>query len=317
MKHWELSARLEALTAARTAAKGTLRPNGMDGPDEYIEARLAVVNLLSAEIESCEKELVRCLVDDLDGEKRGAADASGELGSIRPIRAGVIPALIRAAARYDRAGPSARRALVGMDEKALPVLIDMLSHDDDVLRCGAAWALEAFGARAKDAVPMLERLLGDRTPVRTHAAIAIWAITGCAREMAPVVAEVFRGCYDEVVYVGCGALREMGPEAAGIVPMLTAALRSADGWTREHAALALSGIGYPAAEALSALADALRDEDDGVRANACIALAEFQSLAEFADLVIATFAAGGDDPGVGTSELPPPKCCGVGQNEQA
>ncbi len=169
--------------------------------------------------------------DSYEYARCNAAEALGEIG---PEAVSAIPALATAL-EEDDSDYVAARAVEALgkigDPKAIPVLITALENEDDYVRMNAVNALEAFGPRAKAAIPALVRALKNDEANACFVAQALGAI-----------------------------------DAEGIsTPVLTAALGNEDSDMRRFAAFGLSRMGRKAGAAEKALHDGLRDTDLGAR----------------------------------------------------
>jgi HEAT repeat protein len=175
--------------------------------------------------------LIKALQDNEDTTRSNVAEALGEIG---PQAAAAIPALIETLEhdKYCFAKGNAAEALgkIG-DEKAVPLLIDALKNEDTSIRFNAIDALEAFGPKAKAAVPALIREVQSGESNAWGAAKALGAI-----------------------------------DAEGVsTPVLIDALSNEDSTLPQFALYGLKGIGRKAAAAEKALHDRLSDTEPGVR----------------------------------------------------
>jgi HEAT repeat protein len=269
------------------------------------------------------KEMAR-LVDELDDEST-ADDAGRLLGTMlactpslllavlpslipRLVRSGRMGAIIRALLRDCRT--PALRALVaslscedpvlktqivqtigqfGEEAKeVLPVLIAGLSCEDPMPRGQIAQAIGQLGREAKEALPALEPLLHDESSVRLMAAMAIWRIDARIAGIVPIIVEGLR-CAELSREAG-NCLREMGPDAAEVVPALVQLLISGkQSWERANAAVALGGMGLEAVVGIPALMSAIEDANNEVHWSAFGALRELRALARTGELVLQGF----------------------------
>ncbi len=174
------------------------------------------------------------------------------------------------------------------DEAAIPVLIDRLKHPYPLMGSKwrmnphgfIAWALGRFGPRAKDAVPVLAKVLhGKNGEARQPAA---WALSQIGKDAAPATDALVKaldyaggsGWYvkGDCRYHAARALANIGESA---VPALSKALteqKKGDAM-RRGAAMALRLLGSKAKPAVSGLIKALGDKDPLVRGEAALALA--------------------------------------------
>jgi outer membrane protein assembly factor BamB len=131
---------------------------------------------------------------------------------------------------------------------AIPVLVDLLRHERDSVRQGAADTLIDLAPHTESIQPALRRALRDPDPM----------VAGDAAR----------------------ALGALGPRAAPSVGALVETLAHEDPYVRIYAAEALASIGPGAARATAALAGALEDPVAGVRWAACEALASIGPAAQ-------------------------------------
>ncbi|WP_371776139.1 HEAT repeat domain-containing protein [Streptomyces sp. NBC_01438] len=181
--------------AARPLAGALRRRLGEVGLDEgaYDRASPLLAGLTALRAGEAAPEVLRVL--------RGAPEYRGEwlrtaalraLGSFGPAASCAVPEL-RALIR--RPGTSAATeaaetlwAVDGDASAVLPVLIEGLQADHAHERRAAASALGRLGALAEVTAPRLRALLGhEELWLRVDAAIALWEVSGRARESVPVL----------------------------------------------------------------------------------------------------------------------------------
>ncbi|MFD5428548.1 PBS lyase [Streptomyces sp. NPDC127084] len=144
-----------------------------------------------------------------------------------------LPAAPELRALLGSANPSvataAARALWAVSGDAdaaavLALLLDLLAADGPHERRSAASALGCLGPRAATAAPALRALLAARERwLRMDAAMALWRVTGEARDSLPALAAAWEeNRYGRVEVAEC--LTEMGPAAGPAVPLLRAEL---------------------------------------------------------------------------------------------
>lgn len=189
-----------------------------------------------------------------DEELRLAAIES--LGKIGTAAKATLPALEKS---LKDKNPQVRRAtlqtmgLIG--PASLPILLVALK--DNELRADAAAALGGVGRAAKDAVPILCKILQDPdVEVRRNAATALGAI---GQQTPEVIAALIQTLPDKEA--GEPAAESLGRMRRLAVKPLIEALRSEE--SRDRAALALSRIGPPAVSATTPLL-----KDDKLRVTA-------------------------------------------------
>jgi len=161
------------------------------------------------------------------------------------------------------------------EQKDLPKLCREASAGDGRAACALHRYAEKHGQRAAWLVPILRQLLSN-TETADSAAFALEAIGSAAREAVPELIQAMRR--DPENYVSepyLYALNAIGPEAREAIPALVEVL--IEGWSgeteRRVAAEMLGNFGPEAQAAVSALEEAHKDDPDkDVRAAALEAL---------------------------------------------
>jgi hypothetical protein len=166
-----------------------------------------------------------------------------------------------------------------MTKEALPVLEQTLKSEQDSGICiAAASALAAIGP---EAVPALTSALTDaeydkRWPILQ----ALGELGSAAKQAVPVLMKVLQ---DQVLHDYLGVRRgaaeslgKIGPEARAAIPALIEALKDENWTVRSAAAGALGEIGPDTWDVASALNDARNDDNQWVREAAGQALAKVQ-----------------------------------------
>jgi HEAT repeat protein len=158
--------------------------------------------------------------------------------------------------------------IVDLGERAVPLLIEALRHDDPVVRRTAVDALGQLrssfghGLDLQAAVPHLEAMLGSDTDTlaRLNAAEAIWQITG-DKKVVPDFIEALR---HEDVEVRCFAISMIGlveADPGETLRPLIEALADPNPFVRGTAATVLADHGSAAAEALPRLERFLENDE--------------------------------------------------------
>jgi outer membrane protein assembly factor BamB/HEAT repeat protein len=176
---------------------------------------------------------------------------------------------------------------------AIPLLVDLLRHESDSIRCSAidalidlaphteriqpelrralrdedsmvagdaARALGALGKRASPSVGALVNTLSHEDPyVRIYAAEALASIGPNAAKATDALAEALGDPIPGVRWAACEALGSVGPAAQSAVPQLIDALEDEFLYVRIFAAGALGSIGPKAQSAREALSAAAND----------------------------------------------------------
>ncbi|MSR57705.1 MAG: HEAT repeat domain-containing protein [Planctomycetaceae bacterium] len=113
---------------------------------------------------------------------------------------------------------------------ALPLMIDGLSHEWDLVRLESVTALSSLEAGAKLAVPELVKLLdNEKNPrIRSEALGTLGNIGPAATEALPSVLRSLADPAPLVRYSACYTLGKIGPKAKEAVPVLVSNLTSKD-----------------------------------------------------------------------------------------
>lgn len=166
---------------------------------------------------------------------------------------------------------NAVKALGGIGELAVPVLIQALSDDNPFVRLEATRVLGGIGKPAEHAVPALEKLLRDENvTIRIMAADALCNIDNSRGDT--VIPVLMQALGDEDIVIrhdAVSALARIGANTEAAVPALIVAFEDENSSVRAEAAEALARIGVPA---LPALIQALDNESSLVRGTAAYAL---------------------------------------------
>ncbi|MFJ8860085.1 HEAT repeat domain-containing protein [Streptomyces sp. NPDC102451] len=178
---------------------------------------------------------------------------------------------------YDRASPllaglTALRAGEAAEE-VLRVLRGAPEYRGEWLRTAALRALRSFGPAARCAVPELRRLtLRPGTAAATEAAEALWAVTGDADAVLPVLAEGLRAEQVHDCRAAASALGGLGRRAEAVAPRLRALLAHEELWLRVDAAIALREVSGCTGEVVPVLLSAWeKNRHVRVRVAECLA----------------------------------------------
>lgn len=114
------------------------------------------------------------------------------LGRIGPAAEAAVPALVKAL-KNEYHISTAALGLAGIGEPAVPALIDVLEHysDNYSIAWHATYALRKMGPAARDAVPVLIKVLDSKeNDVRLQAVIALKKIGSAAKDALPKLKEL-------------------------------------------------------------------------------------------------------------------------------
>ena len=201
------------------------------------------------------------------------------------IRATAEAALIQGAGR---SLPVLRRFLASGDEDlhqhtfevirqigppAIPLLVELLRHDEVSFRGFAADALIDLAPETQSIQPALRRALGDEdSMVAADAARALGALGEGATPSVRALVEALSHSEPHVRIYAAEALASIGPKAGAAAHDLAGALSDPIPGVRWAAGEALAGIGPAAQLAVPQLIEALKDEFLYVRICAAVAL---------------------------------------------
>jgi HEAT repeat protein len=147
-----------------------------------------------------------------------------------------------------------------MDYKAVvPVLIKGLRDSNLPVREMAVTSLGELGPPAKEAVPPLIALAGDKNPL-----LRMTLIRSIARIGVDAVPDLIEATKDKSPITRStvvNALGNIGPDAKAAVPALITTLQDEQFYVREAATIALGNIGPDAKAALPALEKLLGDKE--------------------------------------------------------
>jgi hypothetical protein len=189
----------------------------------------------------------------------GAFHILRELG---PAAAPAAPALLEAMTMGDtsvRIGAAAALAYIPAHAShAVPVVLEALRMESSP--DGTADLIEdlaAAGAAAGQAVPMLRDLLEhEERVVRSAAARALWKVAADTASTVPVLTEALDEVEPAYLLQSLTVIGEMGPAASSAIPRLKQLLVDVDlGITRPSVLCTLLRVGLSARDALAAIDD--------------------------------------------------------------
>lgn len=113
---------------------------------------------------------------------------------------------------------------------SLPLIIDGLSHEWDLVRLESVTALSSLGSGARAAVPELVKLLDkEKNPrIRSEALGTLGDIGSPSVEAMPAILRSLADPVPIVRYSACYGLGKIGPDAKEAVPVLAGNLKSKD-----------------------------------------------------------------------------------------
>lgn len=182
-------------------------------------------------------------------------------------------------------GSTAADALAEIGKPAVPRLCEFITKNDDMaVRQLAIRSLAKMQGDAAEALPTLERLLGDpQVKIRFEAVAAIVAVQKDPRSLSSVLGTVLSDKSPDVRAAAIRALGDLGESGSQNVPHLLKLLEDPAGrWhfytpdmampypVRHDAARALAGMGKDARVALAKLREMMTDDSDPL---VCIAAA--------------------------------------------
>ncbi|MGC5360902.1 PBS lyase [Streptomyces sp. DT24] len=178
---------------------------------------------------------------------------------------------------YDRASPLLAGLTALRAGEAAPEVLRVLrgapEYRGEWLRTAALRALRSFGPAARCAVPELRALTRrPGTVAATEAAEALWAVTGDAEAVLPVLVEGLGAGQAHDRRAAASALGALGERAAPAAPRLRALLWHDELWLRVDAAIALWEVTGKTAETVPVLLAAWeRNRHVRVRVAGCLA----------------------------------------------
>jgi HEAT repeat protein len=207
-----------------------------------------------------------------DGEERTCAEAASALVRFGKDSVPVLEACLQSPSNKCRQHAVAALGQLGADANAaLPTLEKTcLSDRDPMIRLETARALHRIGRKTKEILPVLRELLAhEEEAVRFEASLAAGDLGPAAMPLADALIERLHDANPATRRTAAVALSRQGKAVVGV---LVKALDSPRPETRQGAALALGRIGGEAKEAVPALLLRLKDESARVMVEAAEAI---------------------------------------------
>lgn len=217
------------------------------------------------------------VVESLLGSRRESVriHALLVLGKMGPAAKPTIPALLRSlddADRHVRSAAAQSVASVGQDDaRVCSALMARLDTEDRDL---VIRPLSRFKGQARDAVPMLVKIMNGKHPsvVRWNAARTLGKIGPDAAAAIPDLIAALTDADDHVREHSAEALGDIGPLSTAAVPNLTAMLTDPITLIRRDAVRSLGNIGEASRPAIPEIEKLLKDREEVVRDAAKAAL---------------------------------------------
>jgi len=211
-----------------------------------------------------------------------AAWALGEIGSpAKSFEAALREMLADREPKVQYRAAATLFKITGEAEKTLPIFLRALGDWD---RNWQSWATERIGemgSAAKDAVPVLEKvLMGEEPWIRCKAAAALFKVTGEPGKSLPVFLRALDSKESSLREWAAERVGEIGPAAEDAVPALEKLLKGESYDGRVVAAEALGKIGSAARVAVPTLENALRTDAEDIRCAAALALGKISPASQ-------------------------------------
>jgi HEAT repeat protein len=164
-------------------------------------------------------------------------------------------------------------AKINPDDKArveatAKLLVDSLADKDKFVREAAARGLFELHLPPDQVVPVLGDLLSDKDPVIRANVVEAFASLG--EKALPRLIRALEN--DDTQALAVEVIHRLGPKAKAAVPALILELKDPDADYRREVEFALASIGPDAKDAVPELINRLKDEEPKVRHTACYAL---------------------------------------------
>lgn len=305
---WAVMILAELGPAAKPAVPGLLAVIKSDAPyAERREALLALAVIGPAASEAV-PDLIRILEDEKSEARAGAVFALVKIGAKQ-----IIPILTKTIgdSKTKMLREVSAWGLLTLEPEnpqhavaAMPVLVNALQHEIDIVRVESAQSLARLGVAARTAAPSLvtamekeqnplvrreylialgrinpelrdvlhaiKKSLADPEPiVRYTAYYALGTLGPAVKSEVPLLLKNLEDKDEKLQIVSAWALVKIAPERDGVVPqalpLLIKALKLPDPRARNEAALTLGSLGSAAKSAIPALRELEKDPDETVR----------------------------------------------------
>jgi HEAT repeat protein len=280
---------MERREAALKILKKEIGPEGRAAVPALIQAlndpnagmRDLAINCL-ASVGPAAKEAVPALIALVLKDDNWACRGNGAYALGRTGSKAAIPALLKAFGdkkSYVRENAAQAVVMIGPSpevRKALPMFIAGLADEEYWVRVNSANVLAMFGREAKDAVPVIAKLV-DGTKHLSTLSPFYDALAGIGERGVPCLIKVYQRANSEGDDWGrryiASAIASCGPKATSAVPVLGRMLTDTqDARLKVQLADILAAIGPAAKAAVPTLEKALKETDNRVKKAAALAL---------------------------------------------
>jgi HEAT repeat protein len=217
--------------------------------DKDTELRLAVLDTVGSIGAATPEAIARLQTiaqrDSFSTARSAAIRALGRMGPAAKEAAPTLKVIAEGKGQDLRVWAAAALARMGIEPAANTVVVVNALKDSSpagrVARLAALDAIELLGPSGKDAVPILEGLLRDRTPIsrgeklqlRQKAAQALGYLGSAAGPAVPKLADLLNDGDEDVRQAAVEALARLGPAAVAAADRLRELARSDPALTRE------------------------------------------------------------------------------------
>jgi HEAT repeat protein len=199
--------------------------------DPCIEIRMTVAESIA---DYNPKDALRVLITLLEDENLGVREcAVSSLKDLNTKAAAAVPTLLRTIPKAEGELREDMLRALGVIKShpvlVVPFLTDILTHDSDLHRSEAAWALGEFGEDAEPAVRALLSLLKSKDGSARNAAQALGKIGKQPSLVIPALCAFLnrKGSVNLYLKSGIDALAVFGPDAKSALPIIHSILKTA------------------------------------------------------------------------------------------